>query len=146
EAHLTEATDRLDALLRAAPPGDERSSDLRWLHQWRLDRAPADERPRLLAAWAAAAENELGDPAAALTLYRQVLESEPEDLDALAAVSRLSLARGDVEGALAALQARRAASEGEARNALDVEIAQLLVDLPGRAREALDRVAEVLES
>jgi golgin subfamily B member 1 len=146
ETHLAQASEQLAELLKSAPPGEERSADLRWLHGWRIERAEAEERPLLIAAWAAVEETELGDPAAALSLYRRVLEAEPEDIDALSAVTRLSLAQGDIEGALAALRTRRAGSEGEARNALDLEIARLLVGLPGRASEALDCVAGVLES
>jgi len=99
----------------------------------------------VLTAWAVVEESELGDPARALALYKRIAEADGEDFEALTAVSRLSLEQGDVEGALAALIARRAASEGEARNALDVQIATILAGRPGRGREALDRVAGVLE-
>lgn len=145
-SHVATAVEGFQTLVRAMPPGEERTAAIRWLHGWRVERGASDERARLLGEWAAAEETELGDSSAALTLYRRVLELDPEDLDALAAVARLSLALGDVEGALEALVARRGASEGEARNALDVQIATILVDVPGRADEALSRVAGVLES
>ena len=61
----------------------------------------------------------------------------PDDFDALGATARLSLALGDVEGALGALVTRRTSAEGEARNALDVQIATILVERPGRGREAI---------
>jgi|GEM_PF-405214 len=146
EAHRAVAAEGLEALLKTMPAGDERSADVRWLYEWRADGAAPEDRSRALTTWAAVEENELGDPARALALYRRVVEADPEDLESLAAVSRLSLALGDVEGALAALVARRGASEGEARNALDVQIATILVGRPGRGREALDRVASVLEA
>ena len=146
EAHRATAAEGLEALLRTMPAGQERAAGVRWLHAWRADGATPEDRARVLSAWAVVEENELGDPAGALALYRRVIEQDAEDLEALTAVSRLSLALGDVEGALAALIARRGASEGEARNVLDVQIATILVGRPGRGREALERVASVLEA
>jgi tetratricopeptide (TPR) repeat protein len=146
DAHRATAAEGLENLLKAMPPGEERTADVRWLHEWRADGAAPEDRARALSAWAAVEETELGDPVRALALFRRVVEADAEDLEALAAVSRLSLAQGDVEGALAALIARRGASEGEARNVLDVQIATILVGRPGRGREALERVANVLEA
>jgi tetratricopeptide (TPR) repeat protein len=136
----------LEDLLRGMPRSPERTRDVRWLHSWRVDHAPTEERTRTLMAWADAEENDLGQADAALELYKKVLETDESDFDALSAVARLALAQGDVEGALAALTARRSVSEGEAKNALDVQIATILADRPGRAGEALDRIASVLES
>ncbi len=138
------AAEGLEALLRKMPQGDTRTTEVRWLHEWRVSRAGADERAAVLAAWALVEENELGDPERALALYKRVLDANPDDFDALTATARLSLALGDVEGALSALIARRASAEGEARNALDVQIATILVERPGRGRDALERVAGVL--
>jgi golgin subfamily B member 1 len=146
EPHRAAAADGLQALLQAMAPSDARTADVRWLAEWRVETADPEQRARALTAWAVTEETELGDSARALELYRTIVESDADDLDALAAVSRLSLALGDVEGALGALTARRSASEGEIRNALDVQIAAILVGLPGRGREALERVAGVLES
>lgn len=145
DAHRDAAADGFSALLRAMPPSEERTGDVRWLHDWHVDRAQPEDKARALSAWAVVEEDELGDPARALELYKRVAEASPDDFDALAAVSRLSLAQGDIEGALAALIARRSASEGEARNAFDVQIATILAGRPGRGREALDRIAGVLE-
>lgn len=146
EAHRAAAAEGLDALLAAMAPSEARNADLRWLAQWRVEAAKPEERARALAAWAALEENELADPARALDLYKQVAFGDAEDLEALGAVSRLSLALGDVEGALGALIARRGAEGGDARNTLDVQIATILVGRPGRGREALERVAGVLEA
>ncbi len=140
------ASQGFDELLRAMPRSQAKTRDLRWLHSWRVEHASPEQRTRALLAWADSEERELGHEQTALELYKKVLESDDGDLDALAAVSRLSLAHGDVEGALSALLARRAASEGEAKNALDVQIATILAERPGRADEALDRIADVLES
>ena len=146
EAQRAAADEGLDALLKAMPPSDERTADLRWLLELRVENAKTEERGRALTAWATVEEAELGDPARALVLFKKVIDAEPDDFEALAAVSRLSLAQGDVEGALTALIARRAASEGEARNVLDVQIATILAGRPGRGREAIERIAGVLEA
>ncbi len=142
----TTAADGLAALLLATPPSDARTAHVRWLHAWRVDRAAPEDKARTLTAWALVEESELADPARALALYKRVNDAAPDDSEALDAVSRLSIAQGDIEGALSALTARRSASEGEARNALDVQIATVLVAQPGRGREALELVAGVLEN
>lgn len=145
-AHRAAAAEGLQTLLQAMAPSDARTSDVRWLAEWRVAGAEPEELSRALSAWAALEETELGDPQRALELYQRVVENDPDDLEALAAVARLALAQGDVEGALGALTARRAASEGETRNALDVQIASILVGRPGRGPEALERIAGVLEA
>ncbi len=142
----TLASQGFEELLKATPRSQAKTRDVRWLHAWRVEHASAEQRTRALLAWAESEERELGHEQTALELYKKVLEIDDADLDALAAVSRLSLAHGDVEGALSALHARHAASEGEAKNALDVQIATILAERPGRADEALDRIAAVLES
>ncbi|MDF2693980.1 MAG: Exonuclease SbcC, partial [Labilithrix sp.] len=146
EAIGVAATQGFEALLREMPRSQAKTRDVRWLHSWRVDHASPEQRVSALLAWAASEENELGHEQTALELYKKVLDIDESDLEALAAVSRLSLAHGDIEGALSALLARRSASEGEAKNALDVQIATILADRPGRAGEALDRIAGVLEN
>lgn len=130
------------ALLREEPASDAKTGELRWLAAWRVE--TAEEGTAALASWAALEENEIGDNRAALDLWKRVLELEADHLDALAAVSRLSLAMGDVEGALGALVTRRDGAEGDARAALDVQIATILLEIPGREAEAVDHVAGVL--
>ncbi|MFO0736875.1 MAG: tetratricopeptide repeat protein [Labilithrix sp.] len=140
------ASTGLEDLLRGMPRSQQRTRDVRWLHGWRVEHATPETKARILFNWALAEENELGHEQTALELYRKVIEVDPDDLEALSAVSRLSLKHGDIEGALGALTARHAASEGEAKNALDVQIATILADRPGREGEALDRIAAVLET
>ena len=132
-----------ETLLRTMPASDERTADMRWLYGLRASRAKAEERARATFLWAKAEEEILGDEAAALALYRRVLELDEPNLEALAAVARLSLAQGDVEGALAALESRKSVSEGAAQIALDVQIAGILAERSGRSGEAMDRLAEV---
>ena len=147
DADVTYAAARgFEDLLRQMPRSQGKTRDVRWLHQWRVEHATPETRTQTLFAWAESEEKELGHEQTALELYKKVLEIDENDLEALSAVSRLSLAHGDIEGALAALVTRRAASEGEAKNMLDVQIAAILADRPGRADEALDRIASVLET
>ncbi|MDB4942278.1 MAG: Exonuclease SbcC [Labilithrix sp.] len=142
----TVAAEGLDALLRAMPASEARTEEVRWLFDWRVSRASEAERTTLLTAWAFVEESELGSPERARDLYRRVVQENPEDVEALSAIAQLSLVLGDVAGALEALESRRAASEGEARNVLDVQIATILADRPGHAKDAVERVAIVLES
>ena len=144
EGHVNAAAEGFESMLRSMSPGTDRTTNARWLHEWRVGRAPRDQRSRALLAWASAEETDLADPAAALALYRRVLDADKEDLEALGAVTRLSLAAGDVDGALRSLEQRRAISD--AKGALDVEIAGILAQIPGRESEALDRISTVLET
>lgn len=146
DASLDDAAEAQGALLRAMPPSEERTADIRRLWAWRSERAPEDGRAGVLAAWARVEEEDLASRDAALSLHQKVLELAPEDEAALAAVVRLSLEAGDVAGALSALDARRSTAEGEARNALDMQIARILAARPGRQRDAIERVATVLET
>ncbi|HEY8076262.1 MAG TPA: tetratricopeptide repeat protein, partial [Labilithrix sp.] len=146
DGHLSAASEGLGNLLRSMPPSAPRTNDARWLNQWKVERSSADQRTRALYAWAQQEEQDIGDQPAALGLYRRVLAADENDVDALAAVARLALAQGDVDGAIAALMQRRSVSEGEARNALDVQIATIQADSQGRPRDALDRIAGVLDS
>ncbi len=146
DASLEAAAEGLDALLRSMPPSESRTADVRTLWAWRAERAPSDQRAGVLGAWARVEEEELGAAEAALGLHRKVLELAPEDVEALSSVVRLSIAAGDVEGALAALKDRHANAEGEAKNALDMQIARILASQPGRAGEAIARIRAVLET
>lgn len=118
----------------------------RWLAAFRAEHAPEADRVRAILAWAAIEEGVIGDAAAAVEVYTRALGIDP-DLDvALAAIARLKLTTGDVEGAAQAVAARRDRSEGSARSALNLELASLLLDHLERPEDALDAVAPVLES
>lgn len=126
--------------------GDARHADLRWLWNFRVERADEADRAQLLFRWAETEEGTLGDDDRALVLYRRVVELDPEHPEALAGVSRLALATGDVESAVGAMLARRDRTNGEARNQLDLEIAEILLSRTTRLSEALVSVASVLEN
>lgn len=133
-----------DAIL--AKRGAEAAAERRWLFAHRADRAAEGERARILTAWAEAEESVLGDAAAAIALYEQVAALEPENDDALAALTRLLLSQDDAAGAAAVLERRRALSAGSARAALDLELSALLLDRLGRPLDALDAAAPVLDA
>lgn len=130
----------------SADDANSRHGDLRWVWNFRVERADDAERAALLSRWADAEERLLGDAERALLLYRRVVELDPEQTDALDGVARLSLAAGDVEGTVSALLARRERTNGEARNLLDLDIAEILLSRTTRLSEALASVAAVLES
>lgn len=146
EAQVAAAFEGFEELLRRTPPSHEKAVDVRWLAAERIQRAAPEDRARVTFAAARMEETELGATKEALALYKQVLAADPEDLEALAAVARLSLAEGDVEGALEALTTRRDASEGEARVAIEVQIAYVLAHRLGRTSEALACVERILEA
>lgn len=146
EAQVAAAFEGFEELLRRTPPSHEKAVDVRWLAAERIQRAAPEDRARVTFAAARMEETELGATKEALALYKQVLAADPEDLEALAAVARLSLAEGDVEGALSALTTRRDASEGEARVAIEVQIAYVLAHRLGRTGEALACVERILEA
>lgn len=132
-----------EALL--AGRGVEVTSDRRWLFEYRAEHATDEDRIGVLLAWAHAEETILGDPLAAASLYARVIAYDPEHDAALAARSRLLLAQGDVDGAVAVIERRRAQREGSARVPLDLELAGLLLDRLGRPDEALSVIASLLE-
>lgn len=135
-----------DALLTTRGP--EAVGERRWLFSHRAERADESERIPILLAWAEAEERSLGDPVAAAEVYARVLGLDPENDEALAARARLLLAAGDLEGAVAAIDRRRALAQGSgsARAALDLELAALLLDRLDRPEEALDAMASALDA
>ncbi|HVJ21574.1 MAG TPA: tetratricopeptide repeat protein, partial [Polyangiaceae bacterium] len=135
--------DAFEAFLFGCPPDAARAADFRWLYQWRLGHTA--NAADVLASWARTEEEVLGDLAAAARLYEQLLTDDPERADALAELARLALALGDVDKALGALEALRLRSEGETRTAAELKIAGLLLQPLGRALEAVELVAPILE-
>jgi golgin subfamily B member 1 len=145
EGRLKAALLAFEMLLSREPP-DASIDDRRWLLSWKADHAAEGELGPALLSWATAEESTFGDMGRALELYRRVEALDPENADVLAAISRLALATGDTGGAITALAARRDRSEGTAKNALDLEIATILLYRTDRADEALVPVDSVLKS
>ena len=132
--------------LIASDHGDARKGDRRWLLSWKADHAREGGAVSALVAWASAEETVFADEGKALALYRRALLLDPENVEILAPIGRLSLATGDTSAAIRALMARRDRSDGVARNALDIEIATILVERTDRRDEALASIAAVLQS
>ena len=143
EPQLKSALHAFESLLSSEAP-DARRAERRWLLAWRSERATGEEKISALEASAQAEESVFGEPAQALELYRRALALEPENVRVLSAVARLSLGLGDAEGAVAALGAQRDKSEGEARNAIEVELATTYLNRLGRPADALAAVSRVL--
>ncbi len=143
EARIKAALLAFESLL-TSDPSEARLNDRRWLLSWRADHAPEGGLIPALLAWATAEESTFGDHAQALELYKRALALDVDNAEVMASVARLSLALGDTAGAINALVARRDRSEGAARNALDLEIATILIERADRPRDAIAPVAAVL--
>ncbi len=131
--------------LLVATPTREAFEHRRWLFAFRLEHGPADERRRARVEWSVM-EEAAGSATQAEKLAREVLGLDPDDVDALARVGRLALARGDLDEGARALFGRRDRSEGGPRLALDLEIAKLLVERGERLDEAIGCLAEILDA
>jgi tetratricopeptide (TPR) repeat protein len=144
EAPIKTALHAFESLL-SSEAADARRTDRRWLLSWRAEHAVGPEKAAALETWASTEDAVFGDSDRALELYRRVLELDPEHVSVLGAVARLSLNKGDAEGAVIALAAQRDRSEGPARRAVELEIASTLLHRLARPAEALVAVSRVLE-
>lgn len=136
--------DAFRAFLAASPDTQARREDQRWLFSVLVERAPEGARVEPLAAWAAWEETEMDDQARAAALWERVLALDPDHDSALGSRARLLLSLGDYEGAAAVVAARRDRAQGEARAALEIELAALLFDRLNRPLDALEAVASAL--
>jgi tetratricopeptide (TPR) repeat protein len=143
EVSAPSAAEAFERFLAQAELTAERIEDRRWLFEWRVRRA--SDPTALLLSWARLEEISFSDRGRARELYRRALERDPARTDALSELARLDALEGDAEGALATLLRLRDHSQGDAVNAVDGQIARLLLDSLGRIGEALD-VAERLLS
>ncbi|MCC6903351.1 MAG: tetratricopeptide repeat protein [Polyangiaceae bacterium] len=120
-----------------------RVADRRWLFEWRASRA--SDPTTVLIAWALAEETTLGNPAAAIELYKRVLDRDPERVDALSQLARLQSAHGDAEGALTTLTALCKLGEGEQRTTAEIGMVSLWIERLGRPADALSTLAHLLD-
>jgi tetratricopeptide (TPR) repeat protein len=140
------ASTAFQKLLDTAEQTDARKEDRRWLLAWRAARAQTDEEKVLaLLACARAEESVLDDAERALATHKRVLEIDPENAEASAAVARLTLASGDVGGAIAALLAQRERADGAARRALDLEISTILIERGEQLDNAMQSLSALLD-
>ena len=120
-----------------------RVADRRWLFEWRASRAA--DPTTVLIAWALAEETTLANPAAAIELYKRVLDRDPERLDALGQLARLQSTHGDPEGALATLGSLRERAEGEQRTTAELGMVSLWIERLGRPKDALPTLEHLLD-
>ncbi|HEX7663939.1 MAG TPA: tetratricopeptide repeat protein [Polyangiaceae bacterium] len=143
--HRAAAAKAFEKLLDVAEPNDARKEDRRWLLAWRAARAQTDEEKVLaFLACARAEESLLNDAERALATYKRVLDLDAENAEASAAVARLTLAAGDIGGAIAALVAQRDRADGAAKRALDLEISTILIERGDRLDEAFQTLSGLL--
>ncbi|MCC7537243.1 MAG: hypothetical protein IT379_13555, partial [Deltaproteobacteria bacterium] len=137
----SDATTALDRIYRSTG----RAADLRDLYAHRLARAtdPAD-RYFLLSDLAKVEEDQLEDPDAASSRYRAILEIEPSDQDALAALERLSTTASRWTELRDVLAKRRELASGDERIELGFRLGQLYADKLADPKAALDEHAQVL--
>ena len=100
-----EAIAAFEAFLVARGPAA--IDDRRWLHALRVERAEEMDQVRLLLLWAQFEEGVARDPARSCELYLRILGVDPDHDEALAARARLLRDLGDLDGAAAAIAARR---------------------------------------
>ncbi|HET7541394.1 MAG TPA: tetratricopeptide repeat protein [Polyangiaceae bacterium] len=130
------------AFLTHAERTPKRVDDYRWLFRHRLEHA--SDAASVLFEWAHAEETLFDNPKAARKLYREVLERDPDRTDALSDLARLQAASGDAKGALESLNALVARVEPEARSAVELRRAALMIGSLSRAKEALALVEPIL--
>ena len=120
----------------------KRVDDRRWLFRHRLEHA--SDPAGVLIEWAHAEETLFDSPKAARKLYREVLERDPERTDALSELARLQAASGDAKGALESLNNLVTRVEPEARSAIELRRAGLMIGSLSRAKDALALVEPIL--
>jgi tetratricopeptide (TPR) repeat protein len=130
------------AFLQHAERTPKRVEDYRWLFRHRLEHA--SDPAGVLIEWAHAEETLFDSPKAARKLYREVLERDPERTDALSELARLQVASADPKGALESLDILVTRVEPEARSAVELRRAALMIGSLSRAKEALALVEPIL--
>ena len=120
-----EAIGALERLYRET----SRFSDLLGIYEKKRDIAVADDRKQILYAIAALYEGELNDPKSAISTYQQVLDDEPMDSRALAALDKLYQEQAQWEPYVEVLRKRIELDLGE----------QQLIDLKYRLGSTLEK-------
>lgn len=117
------AVQHLDRLLRAS--GDR--ENLRWLMDLRVNNSDLEVQVLLLQEWARIEEEVFEAPERASALYGRVLELEPTDREALTHLTRLVLAEGQAEEAVAVMRQHRDLLDGDERVRLEEQLAETLL-------------------
>ena len=117
----------------------------RWLFEQRAATAEGRDKAQVLLRWARAEEQRFDDGDRALALYRLAAEVDPTCGGSME-VARLTLARGDIEGALASLRMQLAGADEATARRVRTDIAAILLSQGGRAAEALAELRQALEA
>ncbi|MFO0616845.1 MAG: hypothetical protein U0414_29895 [Polyangiaceae bacterium] len=139
-----EAATSYEAFLAARGNDPTYFDDRRALFAFRAKGASADERRRILFASAIAERDAMASPARGLAIVRELLAADPNDVAALELETELSRSLGDHEAVARSIERRAGISEGDARRALLVELATVLMDDLGRADDALNAAEDLL--
>ena len=117
----------------------------RWLFEQRAATAEGKDKAQVLLRWARAEEQRFDDGDRALALYRLAAEVDPTCGGSME-VARMTLARGDVEGALASLRTQLTGADAETARRVRTDVAAILLSHGGRAGEALTELRMALET
>ncbi len=135
------AVQSLDRLLRET----DRTDDLRWLFELRVERANTALKIDLLSEWALLEEEAFSAAERAIALYRRLLQVLPHHGAALRALARLLRSHGDAQGAAEVLAVDRDQREGDERASREIEIAKLYAEALGKHGEALAACERALQ-
>jgi tetratricopeptide (TPR) repeat protein len=135
------AVQSLDRLLRET----DRTDDLRWLFELRVERANTALKIDLLSEWALLEEEAFGSPERAIALYKRLLQVLPHHGAALRALARLLRSHGDALGAAEVLAVDRDQREGAERASREIEIGKLYAEALGKHDEALAACERALQ-
>lgn len=141
-----EASAMYEAFLASRGNDPTYFDDRRALFAFRAKGASPDERRRLLFSSAIAERDVMASPARALAIVRELLAADPNDVAALELETELARALGDHEAVARSIERRAGISEGDARRALLVELATVLMDDLGRADDALNAAEDLLHA
>ncbi len=114
----------------------------RWLFEQRYEKST--DKVTMLLEWAALEEQRHNDLVAALAVYERLLKLDPNREEALVEVARLKEKQGDAEGTFEAIEQLVENATNDARTALIVRQAQLLVGPLGRTSSALDKIEPLI--
>ena len=130
------------AMLNTVPDEAVWRDEWRWLFEQRYQKST--DKMSVLLEWAALEEQRHADLGAALGVYERLLDLEPKREEALIEVARLRERQGDAAGTLKALEQLVEQATNDARAALIVRQAQLLVGPLGRVSDALDKIEPLI--
>jgi len=122
-----------ERFIEGIPQADFRHSELRWLFDWRATHT--DDPYRVLLEWATA-EEDYGEPEAAVSVYERIAALDGHAPFAAEALCRLRLKTGDFIGGLAALDDVRLNTPSEEQLELNLRMARTLFEDLARPVEA----------